>query len=76
MRGEHGDEDATPGSAAEEVLKEVRDAELRLDDGERPRKDKEGATLCAPSRPLQESVQKDREDADREDGEGPSEKNQ
>ena len=71
QRDEHGDEDATPGPAAEEVLKEVRDAELRLDDGERNPEGQGEADALRPSRPLQESVQKDRED-----GEGPSEKNQ
>ncbi|MFD3921488.1 hypothetical protein [Streptomyces sp. NPDC058595] len=68
--GGHGgaDSDDKPRTGAEEVLKEVREAELRLDDGERTGRDKEAADALRPSEPLQESVQKDRKERKSQSG--------
>jgi hypothetical protein len=52
------DENDKPETAAEEALKEFRDSELRLDDGQPEKKDKEAADALLPSEPLQDSAQK------------------
>ncbi|MCP9963263.1 hypothetical protein LUX05_21290 [Streptomyces somaliensis] len=46
----------TPETAAEEVLHEFEEAELRLDDGEAREDDGEAADALSPSRPAQESA--------------------
>ncbi|MDT9685109.1 hypothetical protein RND61_24055 [Streptomyces sp. TRM76323] len=46
----------TPETAAEEVLHEFEEAELRLDDGEAGKNDGEAADALTPSRSAQESV--------------------
>lgn len=48
----------TPETAAEQVLHEVEDAELRLDRDETDRDDGEAADTLTPSRPAQESARK------------------
>jgi hypothetical protein len=60
MSGESSghDENDKPETGAEEVLKEFRDSELRLDDGQPGKKEKEAADALLPSEPLQESAQK------------------
>ncbi|MGI5484474.1 hypothetical protein [Streptomyces lavendofoliae] len=54
------DRDHQPETAAEEVLDEFEEAELRLDDGGPDEHDKEAADTLTPSRTGQESVQNDR----------------
>ncbi|MGA5097439.1 hypothetical protein ACPCAC_08725 [Streptomyces lavendulocolor] len=53
------DRDHKPETAAEEVLDEFEEAELRLDDGGPDEHDKEAADTLTPSRTGQASVQKD-----------------
>ncbi|MCS0638394.1 hypothetical protein NX801_22605 [Streptomyces sp. LP05-1] len=47
----------TDDTAADEVLKEFEDAELKLDDGEQDEHDREAADAVSPSEEAQESVQ-------------------
>ncbi|MET9800221.1 hypothetical protein [Streptomyces sp. NPDC006368] len=52
--------DHQPKTAAEEVLKEFEDAELRLDEDEDDQRDGEAADTLTPSPTAQESVRKDK----------------
>ncbi|MER7110524.1 hypothetical protein [Streptomyces sp. NPDC000229] len=52
--------DHEPKTAAEEVLDEFEEAELRLDDGGPDEHDGEAADTLTPSRTGQESVQNDK----------------
>ncbi|QGV82249.1 hypothetical protein [Streptomyces ficellus] len=53
------DRDHQPETAADEVLDEFEEAELRLDDGGPDEHDKEAADTLTPSETAQESVRKD-----------------
>ncbi|OKK03772.1 hypothetical protein AMK26_20355 [Streptomyces sp. CB03234] len=54
------DRDHKPETAAEELLDEFEEAELRLDDGGPDEHDKEAADTLTPSETGQESVQNDK----------------
>ncbi|CAL9315637.1 MULTISPECIES: hypothetical protein [unclassified Streptomyces] len=58
MKETHQKTERTPRTAAEQVLHEVEEAELRLDRDETDPDDGEAADSLTPSRPAQESVRK------------------